>query len=182
MGFHAPDLGRDRLRTGKKTAGGDEFWSLLADANAEKAGRAIFALVDSPAESLELLRKRLKAASVTPEQLQKLITDLDHPRFAMREQAGIDLAALGPAAEAALKKKLEAKPSLEAAGRIEKLLAGIRSMRPSPEQLRAIRAVEVLEHIGSPEAVAFLRELATGAEGAFLTTHAREAIARAERR
>jgi WD40 repeat protein len=170
-------------RTGKKhQESSEELWSLLANADAEKAGRAIFALVDSPADSLALLKKQLKPASVTPERLQELIANLDHPRFAVREQAGIDLAALGPAAEAALKKKLDAKPSLEAAGRIEKLLTGIRSLRPSQEQLRAIRAVEVLEHNGTPEAVAFLRELAAGAEGAFLTTHAKEAIGRADRR
>jgi WD40 repeat protein len=171
------------LRTGKRLrAGTEELWSLLADTNAEKAGRAIFAMVDSPTESLPFLKKRIKAASVTSERLQKLIEDLDHPRFAMRELAGIELAAIGPAAEPALKKKLLSKPSLEATGRIEKLLAGIQSTRPSPEQLRAVRAVEVLEHIGTLEAIAFLRELAGGADGAYLTSHAKEAIERADRR
>ena len=45
-------------------------------------------------------------------------------------------------------------------------------------QLRAIRAVEVLERIGSREARDFLRELADGAEGAYLTIHAKEALDR----
>lgn len=170
------------LRTGKKLqANLEELWNLLADADAEKAGRAIFAMADSPEESMALLRKRLKAVSVTPESLQQLIADLDHARFAKREQAGIELMAIGLAAEAALIKKLQAKPSLEALGRIEKLLAGIQSLRPSTEQLRTIRSVEVLERIGTPEAISFLRELAGGADGALLTTHAWEAVERTTR-
>jgi hypothetical protein len=171
------------LRSGKKVpASSDELWSLLAEADVQKAGRAIFAMVDSPAESLALLKKHVKVASVTSDRLQQLIDDLDSPKFAEREQAGIELAALGPAAEPALKKRLQAKPSLEASGRIEKLIAAIQSARPSPEQLRTVRAVEVLEHIGTPEAVAFLRTLAAGAEGAHLTGHAKDAVERADRR
>ena len=171
------------LRTGNKLqASSEELWGLLADASAEKAGRAIFAMVDSPAESVALLKRHLKPAFLTSERLQKLMGDLDHSRFAVRERAGIELAALGPAAKAALIKKLHGKTSLEAAGRIEKLLAGIHSMHPSLEQLRAIRSIEVLEHIGTPEAIAFLRVLAGGAEGAYQSTHAKEAVERLNRR
>jgi hypothetical protein len=170
-------------RTGKALrADSEELWKLLADANAERAGRAVYAMVESPDETLVLLQKRIKAVSVTPERLQQLIADLDHSKFTVREQAGVELAALGPVAEPALKKKLQAKPSLEVVGRIEKLLAGIQSMRPSQDQLRVIRAVEILEHIRTPKAIAFLRELAGGAEGAYLTSHAKSAIERADRR
>jgi WD40 repeat protein len=170
-------------RTGKTLrANSEELWKLLADANIEKAGRAVYAMVESPDETLALLQKRIKAVSVSPERFQELIADLDHAKFAVREQAGIELAALGPAAEPALKKRLQAKPSLEVVGRIEKLLGSIQSMRPSQDQLRVIRAVEILEHIGTPKAIAFLRELAGGAEGAHLTSHAKEAIERVDRR
>jgi len=47
--------------------------------------------------------------------------------------------------------------------------------------LQAIRGVEV-ERIGSREARDFLRELAGGSEGAYLTTYAKEALDRTTRR
>jgi WD40 repeat protein len=171
------------LRTGKKLPGSsEEFWALLADANAEKAGRAIWAMVDAPAESLALLRKRLRPIAVSQASLHKLVDDLDHPRFAVRDKAGRELTTMGLSAEATLTKKLQAQPSLEASRRIQELLVGIKSMPPLPDQLRAIRAVEVLERIGSREARDFLRELADGSEGAHLTSYAREALDRTNRR
>jgi RNA polymerase sigma factor (sigma-70 family) len=171
------------LRTGARfTARSEELWALLADANAERAGQALWAMVAAPAESLTLLRKRLQPVSVSREHLKTLVADLDHPRFAVRAQAMRELAALGLIAEATLAERLRAKPSLEVARRINALLAGIRSARPLPEQLQALRAVEVLERIGTREASALLRELARGAEGAPLTGHAREALERTERR
>ena len=170
------------LRTGSKLPGAsDELWALLADADAERAGRAVFAMVAAPAASLAILRKRLQPVSVSQDRLQKLVADLDHPTFAIRDKAGRELATLGPLAETALTKKRQAKPSLEASRRIDELLAGIKSMRPLPDQLRTIRAVEVLDRIGSREARAFLRELAAGTDRAYLTTHASEALDRMNR-
>jgi WD40 repeat protein len=171
------------LRTGKKMLGSsEESWALLADADAEKVGLAIWAMVDAPVESLTLLRKRLQSVAVSQAGLQKLVDDLDHPNFAVRDKAGRELATMGLFAEAALTKKLQAKPSLEASRRIKALLTDMQSKRPPPDQLRAIRAVEVLERIGSREASGFLRQLADGTEGAYLTTHAKEALDRMSRR
>ena len=154
---------------------------MLADVNAEKAGRAVWAMVDTPAESLTWLRKTLKPVSVSQDSLQKLVADLEHPRFAVRESAMRELAALGTLAEATLRKNLQADPPLESSTRIKKLLVGIQSSRAQPNQLRAIRAVEVLERMGSREAADFLRELAEGSPGAYLTIHAKEARERLRR-
>ena len=46
------------------------------------------------------------------------------------------------------------------------------------DQLRAFRAVEVLERIGTPEARQVLQALAAGAPGALLTTSAQAALKR----
>jgi WD40 repeat protein len=171
------------LRSGVKMPGsGEDRWALLAENDAEKAGQTVWTMVAAPAGSLTLLRKRLQPVSVSQDGLQNLVADLDHPEFAVRDKAMRELAALGPAAEATLTKTLQAKPSLEVTRRIKALLEGIPATRPLPGQLRAIRAVEVLERIGSREAVDFLRELAEGAEGAYLTSHAREALERWKRR
>lgn len=171
------------LRTRPKMGGSsEELWTLLADEDAEKAGRALWALVAAPAESLTLLRMRVRPVLLGKDALGKLVGDLDHPTFAVRDKATRELATLGPVAEAALSKAQRATPTLEASRRIEALLAGIRSARPAPDQLRVIRAVEVLERIGSREAGDFLRELADGADGAHVTRHARDALERMKRR
>ena len=46
---------------------------------------------------------------------------------------------------------------------------------------RAVRAVVLLEHVGSPAAVAVLRDLATGHPDAQPTKAAKEAVARLEK-
>jgi hypothetical protein len=57
-------------------------------------------------------------------------------------------------------------------------LAGLEKQAMSPEDLRALRAVEVLEVIGTAEAVRLLRCLADRARGARLTEEAKAALAR----
>jgi len=59
----------------------------------------------------------------TPEQIVKLVRDLDAEEFAVRQAAFELLWDLGPAARSALKAALEEKPGLDKAMRIEKLLA-----------------------------------------------------------
>ena len=54
--------------------------------------------------------------------------------------------------------------------------------KPSPARLRELRAVELLEGIGTPAAKRLLVELAKGAAAAPLTQDAAAALARLERR
>jgi RNA polymerase sigma factor (sigma-70 family) len=166
------------LRTTGKLAGtADELWQVLAAADTERAGRAVWALADVPAAALKVLRQHLHRVPDNKEHVQKLIADLDDPKFALREKATRELAELGPVIEEALAARLKAAPSLETSKRIQKLLAVIRSAPPTPEQLRLIRAVEVLEAIGAA-AREILEDLAAGADRALLTVQAREALAR----
>jgi hypothetical protein len=51
-----------------------------------------------------------------------------------------------------------------------------------PERLRAVRAVQVLEYAGTAEARRLLKGLAGGAEGAGLTSQAKQALGRLARR
>jgi WD40 repeat protein len=173
--------------TGLKTTGNqegtaEELWKLLADGDAERAGRAVWAMVSAPQEALRVLRKSLKPVVGNPKLLAKLIDDLDAPKFAVREQAMHELALRGPAVEEALAAKLQDRPTLEVRRRIEKLLETIRTGQPSPQQLQVVRGVEVLEHIGTPEARAWLDELAKGDQGTWATRQAREALVRLEAR
>jgi hypothetical protein len=52
----------------------------------------------------------------------------------------------------------------------------------SPEALRRIRAIEVLEHIATPEAKAVLQTMATGAPAAVETKDAKAALERLAQR
>jgi hypothetical protein len=103
---------------------------------------------------------------------------LDSDRFETREQASAELQRLGEQAEPALRKAMAAKPSLEASRRLRALLDRVERRTPSAEQLHALRAVEVLEHIGSPEAQRVLQTLAEGAPEAMLTREAKAALVR----
>jgi HEAT repeat protein len=110
------------------------------------------------------------------------ITDLDSEQFAVRERANEALEKIGDVAVPALRRKLAEKPSLEVSQRIERLLSKIEEQQIDPQSLRALRAVEVLEHIGSPEAKQVLETLATGAEGARLSREAKASLERLDER
>jgi hypothetical protein len=106
----------------------------------------------------------------------RLIAGLDADTFAAREQAAAALAKLGEAAAGGLRRALAGRPTPEVRRRLERLLAEL-GPRP-PQRLRAVRALEVLEHVGTAEARQALGELAAGAPGAWLTGQAREALRR----
>lgn len=99
----------------------------------------------------------------------------------MRERAGEELEKIGAAAEPALRRALEGKPSAEATKRIEALLAKRSTPGVSPERVAATRALEVLELAGTPEARRLIKSLADGAPGTPATTEAREALERLAR-
>ena len=75
-----------------------------------------------------------------------------------------------------------AQPTLETRKRVEDLLNKLTGGTLSAEQLRCVRAVEVLERIGTPEARQVLRTLAQGAPGALMTRQAQDALDRLEKR
>jgi hypothetical protein len=99
-----------------------------------------------------------------------------------REQAIRELERLGELAEPALRKALEGQPSLEVRRRVEGLLQKLDGPVTLPQHLRSLRAIEVLEHIGTPAAQQVLAQLAKGATAAHLTREAQAAVARLEGR
>jgi HEAT repeat protein len=156
------------------------LWEDLASRDASKGYRAIWALVGSGDRAVQFLRGRLLSAAVGPN-IRKLIEDLDDKRFAVREAASRELRKLGPAAGPALREALEKAPSAEVRRRVSALLAQLTDVTPlavSGEELRDIRAIQVLEYIGTNEARAVLRSLAGGTPGARTTEDARAALRR----
>jgi RNA polymerase sigma factor (sigma-70 family) len=160
-------------------AGRDACWADLADADAARAFAAINRLAADPAAAVDLLSGRLTpAAPPDPQRLTRLVTDLDSPKFADRQRAMRELEGLGLAAEEALRDVLKRQPSAELRRRAEQLLERLNG----PELWRTVRAVEVLERVGTPAAQDLLKRLAGGQPGARLTQEASAALGRLQRR
>jgi hypothetical protein len=101
------------------------------------------------------------------------------PDFDFSEQAYAELARMGDLAAVALQKALEDKPTLEVRRRIERLLERLASAQELPAGLpRALRALEVLEQLATPEARQAVKGIAGGAAGALLTRKAWEMLNR----
>jgi WD40 repeat protein len=155
-------------------------WTQLADVDARKARAAVEALAAAPGAAVPFLKDRLRPVErAQPEQIQRLIAQLDSEPFAARDAATKELAALGVEAESALRRALRDNPSAESRRRIEALLEGPpRRTAPAGDLLRRLRAIGVLEQIGSPESARILRDLAGGAPSARETLEAKIASER----
>jgi hypothetical protein len=162
----------------------DALWTDLATADAAKAYAAVGRLTDDPASSVPFLMDRLKLVPpVPPDLLRSLLEDLDSDQFSVREGAEKKLRDLGERIASPLRAELKANPSLEKRKRIEELLNGLDQSAPaSGEQVRGLRAVQVLERIGSAESRQFLERLSWGAESSRLTQAANEALTRLKKR
>ncbi|HEY7156941.1 MAG TPA: hypothetical protein VH575_23435, partial [Gemmataceae bacterium] len=136
------------------------FWRALAARDAHRANRALAGLAAAPTQALPLIKERLQSteASLSPERLARLVADLDADAFKVRERATQELADAGSYAADLLRKALANKPSLEAKRRMERLLDRLDKDGFS-ERLRSLRAIEVLERIGTPQAKDVLHEL-----------------------
>jgi dipeptidyl aminopeptidase/acylaminoacyl peptidase len=160
------------------------LWAGLAGADAGKAYRAIGALVAAPEQALPFLRQHLRPIAIpTPEQLNRLLADLDAKQFTTREKAARELEKLGRLARPKLQQVLAGRPSPEIRQRVEALLQRLEQSAFSPEELRGWRAVEVLEHIGTKAAREILERIGReGPDTSPLVRDARAALERLRRR
>jgi hypothetical protein len=169
----------DRKKADITREDADRLWADLAAADAAKAFRAMKVLRANGMPAVSLLKERLHpAAAFDAQKIARLLDDLNRDDFATRASATKQLAELGDLAEPALRTVLNDKPSAEKRRRVEDLLKRLETSN-SPELLRGVRAVEVLESLDTPEARQVLQALAQGAAEARLT---REAKAAQERR
>jgi hypothetical protein len=154
-------------------------WNRLASDDARAAYAAINALVGAPRQTLSLLKQQLKPfVPADPDKTAKLLTDLESSIFKARESASKDLEGLGWLAEPALREALKGGLTLETRRRIEAVLQKLPDWLQNPDHLRTLRALEVVERIGTQEARGFLRDLSKGAPGARLTVEAQRALSR----
>jgi RNA polymerase sigma factor (sigma-70 family) len=159
----------------------EALWGDLAGEDVPRAYRAIGEL--AAARAAPLLGERLRTPpEVDPRRLGRLIAELDSDQFEERERATAELEKLGPSAEPALRKALAGQPSAELRRRAEKLLLKLQRRELSSEQVRALRALQALEWMGTPEARQVLKALAGGPPEAWLTREAKATRERVNRR
>src|SRR5439155_321745 len=167
------DLWHTTEKAGRTDAELRELWAKLAVVDAATAFRAMCQLLTIPDDAVTLLKAHLKPEAPLPAQW---LTDLADPRFAVRDRAFAELAKVADRYEETLRRERGRTDSAEARRQLQRLLE--KCDPPSAERLRQIRAVEVLERIGTPQAAALLRDLAAGADGAALALDARAALKR----
>ncbi len=162
----------------------DALWATLEAGEAAKAFPAMRRLLEAPAEAVALLAKHVRPAGGKdndPAAIARLIAALDDDAFDAREKATRELEKVGKAAAEALRKALADRPSAEMKQRLTVLLEKLRPGETAPDLVRALRAVEVLEHLGTPEARQALGALAKGQAEAPLTLAAAGALGRLEK-
>jgi dipeptidyl aminopeptidase/acylaminoacyl peptidase len=135
------------------------LWTQLSGADAGLAFRAVEALAADPQRSVPLLRDRLHAVKDLSARIETLVAHLDDDVFELRERASRELEEIGSDAAAALRRAAKVNPSPEVRARAKRVLRGL-PLSPEQPKIDQIRAVEVLERIGTPEARDVLTVLA----------------------
>lgn len=136
---------------------------------------------DDPAAAVRLARDRLTPAEPVPAgELGKLLTDVEAPRYAVREQATRRLEAVADLVRPAVADALKKTTSEETRVRLTRVLAAAPAVdRPLPGWAGAQgRAVALVEHAGGPDARRLLEAWAKGTSDAWLTREAAAALGR----
>jgi WD40 repeat protein len=159
------------------------YWNDLAGDNAAKAYEAIWTLASVPSQAVPFIRDHLRPVP-TPDlkRLEILIADLDSKDFSTRDHALKELEKSQDLTGPFIRDQMKGQPHLEVRRRLEQLLEKIEGPVSDPEQLRGLRAIEVLEHIGTPGARDVLQTLAKGAPEARLTQEAKASLGRLDKR
>jgi hypothetical protein len=108
--------------------------------------------------------------------VQKLLKDLDADDPQQRDQAMQEMQEVAAAFEPLLVKVARDSDPGEVRNRVRRVLGRQREAETPRALLAQVRAVSLLEQMGTPEARAVLELLAGGAEGARLTQEAKVAL------
>jgi RNA polymerase sigma factor (sigma-70 family) len=158
----------------------DTCWTVLIDEDAAKAYDAMWMLSASAEQGVPILAKHLRPVPRPDAKIvSRLIADLASDNFTVRQRAMKELSKFGDAITPILQRTLEDKPALEMRRRVQQLLNQSRDW--TPEHLREHRAIQALEHIGTPIAKELLQALAAGAAGAHRTEEAKAILQRLAR-
>jgi WD40 repeat protein len=157
----------------------DQLWSDLAADDAALAHQAIWKLSAAPEKAVVFLKSRLQPIPVKEVPLARLVAELDSEVFTVREKASQELKKLGTIAEDYVRHVAkDNKLSLEKSRRLKAILDSLERLSLGREELRQVRAIQVLETIASPQAGGLLETLARGWSAGRQTVEARESLQR----
>ena len=159
----------------------ESLWVDLADADSGTAYGAVMTLIAAPEQAPKMLADKTRSLFAPYEYVARLVAQLDNDDFGVRERATAELARLGELVQPILRQALQQQPGPEVRHRLEKVLEQKKTAGDAKfggELLRGTRAVDVLETIGTPEALAVLKVLANGTPGVPLTEVAAAALKR----
>jgi RNA polymerase sigma factor (sigma-70 family) len=170
-----------KLLRGKQSPGPDELCRDLRDGGAD-AYRALWALAAERDRAMPALRKDLLKPGTRDDdaRIDRLIDQLSDADSAVRGGALTELRQLGAQAEPAVRGALARATSDKLRARLRGLLAELEldgAITPA-DALHAIRAVDLLELIGTAEARKLLEVLARDGRSWWLREEARAALAR----
>jgi RNA polymerase sigma factor (sigma-70 family) len=156
----------------------DAAWDDLASVDFLRNRLGLLTFLAAPKQATPFLNERLQpAAAPAPgeqERVARWLADLDAKEFAVREKATQELAKGGDAAERAVQKALEGKPSLEVRQRLEQIQDRLIDVRQ--RRWRELIALEVLLRLGTAEARQVLAKLSKGYADAPFTQQAKAAL------
>jgi RNA polymerase sigma factor (sigma-70 family) len=171
------DLGRLLRQGGKRPADRAAAWQELGADDAATAWRAVCWFAEDP-EALPFLEGQLQEVRAPdPDRVDFFIRRLNANDFIMRDEAQAELSAIAFLAEARLRKTLQGNATPEVRRRLEEILEGT-SANHSGDTRRLLRAVAVLERIGSPAARKVLDGLRTRVPETTLAAEAASALSR----
>jgi RNA polymerase sigma factor (sigma-70 family) len=160
----------------------DKLWAALAGTDAAEAAQAIVRLSELGEKGVEFVKERLRPAPAADvKEITKWAWMLASKEKNERDRALYDLTQAGELGEPLLRRVLRTAPEKDLRDVARDHLWGSLKGESSPEQLRWLRAVEVLERAGDPGRVA-LEEFVKGPEGEPLAEEARAALARVKQR
>jgi len=157
-----------------------QLWDALLEADAEKAFATVSVMVQRGDESVRFLQTQLVPTESNSESVMRLIDQLDADEFSVRERAAKELEGASVAFDV-LDQALARSQSTEQRSRLQDLIGRRGTFPASPDLMRMLRAVEVLEAIGSPDASDLLAVLSRGADS-HQTREAQAALARLGKR
>jgi DNA-binding beta-propeller fold protein YncE len=173
---------------GEKLAAADlaQHWADLSSDEGAKAFKAVVDLTQSPESALPYLKESLKPVRELEgddvKKVARLIDELASDDFAVRKKAMDGLSALGMPVAPQLRAALAKTSDVDVRLRLFVVLRSMDNSALGPDQLRTIRALEVLERIGTKEALEVVRALARGVPEAHQTVEAKASLARMTRR
>jgi hypothetical protein len=157
-------------------------WTELASLDAAQAYQAMQRMALVPDDTVSLMRRHLKRAqAIDAIHLHQLLANLDSDEFSTREMATRQLETLGDLAEPALAEALAKGPPPEARRRITRLYDRLSLAHQSTARLQLFRSVELMEALGTPQAMEVLADIAKGAPQALLTQEAKASLTRLTR-